>query len=649
MGLDFNLPTTKLNFFKYFSTFERLYATLSQTDIIDSLPNAMDKFKHKLRTIANKYYYNSKSYKNSCPIFNKDHFNALRNLSRNKNIYITKPDKGQGVVLLNRNSYIQKVLDIIDDIANFIKIDTDEKVLCIKLEDKVNNQLSKLKSEGCITDDFYCSSYASGTRIGSLYGLLKVHKENIPVRPILSASGTHNFSLRKSMLPLISHLSKSEYSLANSHDFINAINEIPNADEYYMCSFDIVSLYTNVPVEEAINVILNSIYSNDVSSHKGLSRTQLEKLLALVLNDSYFKFNDCIYKQTSGLSMGSSISPVIANIFLNNFESTVLANCPLNFKPSFYRRYMDDTFLLFRNEQQAKMFLDYINSQHNKLQFTYEGESKNCLPFLDVMVTRTNNSFVTSVFRKETFTGLGTIFFSNLTFKYKTCSIYTLIHRAYRTCSNYSLFHTEVVFLRSFFTENFYPENIFNGVLKKFLNQRFAVKISHSTVPRHKIFINLPYIGFQTTKMQGDIRSLLSSFFPQIQPNFYYNNNFKIGSFFSKYRSPDLLLRSSVIYQYECHCCQQCYIGSTQLQLFRRIAQHEGVSFRTFRHLSKPDFSSIRLHCETQNHPFNRKSFTVIDSCNSKTDLKLLESLHISQKHPSLNTSKIATPLNIIT
>ena len=57
--------------------------------------------------------------------------------------------------------------------------------------------------------------------------------------------------------------------------------------------------------------------------------------------------------------MGSAASLVIANVFFNHFETTVLNSCPANLKPKFYRRYLDDTFLYFENEDQAKLFLDF--------------------------------------------------------------------------------------------------------------------------------------------------------------------------------------------------------------------------------------------------------------------------------------------------
>ena len=110
-----------------------------------------------------------------------------------------------------------------------------------------------------------------------------------------------------------------------------------------------------------------------------------------------------------------------ANIFLNNFKTKVLSECPSSFKPKFYKRYLDDTFLLFTSEQQAREFFTFINQRHPNIKFTFEGE--NVLSFLDVSVLRHNESFITSVFRKSTFTGMGLNYFSNIFRQYKTSTI----------------------------------------------------------------------------------------------------------------------------------------------------------------------------------------------------------------------------------
>ena len=91
--------------------------------------------------------------------------------------------------------------------------------------------------------------------------------------------------------------------------------------------------------------------------------------------------------------MGAPSSPTVANIFLNYLQTKYLAECPDNFKPQFYRRYLDDTFLIFNNEQQAKQFFNFINSKNSNIKFTFEGEIDGTLPFLDVSVNRQGNRF----------------------------------------------------------------------------------------------------------------------------------------------------------------------------------------------------------------------------------------------------------------
>jgi len=137
-----------------------------------------------------------------------------------------------------------------------------------------------------------------------------------------------------------------------------------------------------------------------------MSKDEFVKLLELTLNDTYFRFGSQLFKQTQGLAMGSCISPIAANIFLNHFETQYLTTCPDNCKPKLYKRYLDDTFIVFENADKAKKFYNYVNSLHQSIKFTMEKEENATLSFLDVCVTRQDNQFVTSIFRKKTFTGL---------------------------------------------------------------------------------------------------------------------------------------------------------------------------------------------------------------------------------------------------
>ena len=137
-----------------------------------------------------------------------------------------------------------------------------------------------------------------------------------------------------------------------------------------------------------------------------------------------------------GQTMGAGLplGPTFANLFMCHFEKLWLASCPADFAPIFYRRYVDDCFLLFKNPTHPDLFLSYLINKHPNIKFTVEKESNAKLPFLDVLVQKGNGRFVTSVYRKPSFSGLGTTPFfirfktPNMLFKtsnihFKTCNI----------------------------------------------------------------------------------------------------------------------------------------------------------------------------------------------------------------------------------
>ena len=126
------------------------------------------------------------------------------------------------------------------------------------------------------------------------------------------------------------------------------------------------------------------------------------------MSESLILFDQELYKQHDGAAMGSPFGPTLANVFLCYHEKIWLQNCPSEFKPVIYRRYVDDTFLLFRSKHHIEKFRNYLNRQHKNIKFTSETENENCISFLDIKITRENNKFMTSVYRKPTFSGVFT-------------------------------------------------------------------------------------------------------------------------------------------------------------------------------------------------------------------------------------------------
>ena len=116
-----------------------------------------------------------------------------------------------------------------------------------------------LKSKCCLDDATSSQLKSSGSKPGILYGLPKVHKRDIPMRPILSTVGTHNYKLSRWLCSKLVDCCKSDFSVLDSFHFAKEIADVKN-DNYCMASFDISSLFTNVPIEETNDIILKNLF-----------------------------------------------------------------------------------------------------------------------------------------------------------------------------------------------------------------------------------------------------------------------------------------------------------------------------------------------------------------------------------------------------
>ena len=115
-----------------------------------------------------------------------------------------------------------------------------------------------------------------------------------------------------------------------------------------------------------------------------------------------FSFNNKMYKQFDGVAMGSPRGPALANIFVGYQEEKLFID---NNQPLIYFRYVDDTFSVFEDEFNCNQFLKKLNSLHQSLTFIHEKEVNGKLPFLNVLVEKSNSKFLTSVYRKPSFSG----------------------------------------------------------------------------------------------------------------------------------------------------------------------------------------------------------------------------------------------------
>ena len=134
-----------------------------------------------------------------------------------------------------------------------------------------------------------------------------------------------------------------------------------------MASLDVDSLFANVPLDETIEICVNELFK---SSHRvsSLSKPQVLEILSLTTKESVILFDQKYYNQNDGVAIGSPLRPTLINVFLCYHQTMLLKSCPKSFKPMYYKRFLDDIFVLFEKPKQVLRFVNCMNKRHkNKL------------------------------------------------------------------------------------------------------------------------------------------------------------------------------------------------------------------------------------------------------------------------------------------
>ena len=223
-----------------------------------------------------------------------------------------------------------------------------------------------------------------------LYFLPKIHKPEIPYRPIISSinSSAHKLAnfLSKHLPKLINFLPK--HSIKNTKALFQKLKDLRINNSVILFSFDIVNLFGNIPQPECLSILNNALENSDLPDNIA---STLFDLTQLTLDQNFSQFNNIFYKQNRGLAMGSPISPFLAELFMDSLEQ-IISNSSFFKKVTSWSRYVDDVFGLFNgNLEELLDFQKYLNSLHPNIKFTLEIEKNNCINFLDLAIIKHNN------------------------------------------------------------------------------------------------------------------------------------------------------------------------------------------------------------------------------------------------------------------
>ena len=261
------------------------------------------------------------------------------------------PDKGNGVVILERDIYDRTISEIIKDTAKFKKLKDNPTST---REGQLQCFLRKIKDKNLFNENTYKKIYPCSSKPATIYGLPKIHKmlfdsNDFSLRPIISSIGTYSYNLAKFLNELLDPVILKEHCTKDSFSFSEEIQQTSGNDNF-LVSYDVCSLFTNIPLQETIETAAKFILENNPPLK--VTKRELKQLFNFATKGTHFIFNGSFYDQIDGVSMGSPLGPVLANLFMGYHEKKWLQEFNKG-KVLMYKRYVDDIFCMFRTEIDA--------------------------------------------------------------------------------------------------------------------------------------------------------------------------------------------------------------------------------------------------------------------------------------------------------
>ncbi|XP_068692461.1 uncharacterized protein [Montipora foliosa] len=417
-------------------------------------------------------------------------------------------------------------------------------------------------------------------------------------------------------------LSVNEYTITDVFEFADEIRSSPMNEEDILVSYDVTALFTNVPLSETIDILVDKAFTNDWFNQTydlNLEKEELTQLLEVATTNQLFQFDGQRYEQTDGVAMGSPLGPLMANVFMCHLEDKLARD---GMVPSLYKRYVDDTFARMPNTDAAADFLATLNGLHPSLKFTMELPSENTIPFIGIQIIKNGTEHETRVYRKPTNTGLLLHFQSHVDKRYKTGLLNTMLHRAHALSSTTEAFNEECAKLRSIFSRLDYPSGLVNSTINMFILSKPEKKIDDGNTIR----IVLPFKDqIAANEVRRQLRDLSGKICVTLQSVFVSK---KLEQDLKpKEIKPSIVNRQCVVYKFACDLCDADYVGYTARHLRQRIAEHKHSSIG--KHL---------LEAHGDKNLLNEGQFRVLKKCHGKFDCLVYEMLFIQELKPSLNT-----------
>ena len=210
--------------------------------------------------------------------------------------------------------------------AQFVKKDATTDEVILKIEKELNKELLAMNKRDEINDQLHSKMRSTGGKFARLYVLVKVHKAETPLRPLLSLPGS-SYENHNKILAKFFDIIDGAIIETNPKDAREPNENIALDPDEAIISLDVKSLYTNVPLKKAIEIALQKLYSQQ--SPPEIQRATMKRLLNMAVSKVYCKCNGSWYVQVDGLAIGASLAVILVNLWLKEFEFALRQETPV--------------------------------------------------------------------------------------------------------------------------------------------------------------------------------------------------------------------------------------------------------------------------------------------------------------------------------
>ncbi|CAF1996607.1 unnamed protein product, partial [Rotaria magnacalcarata] len=471
---------------------------VSPESYLDLISNPFNKrqwnylsFDHLLDYL-NQSYFTPLSYKDQ--LLSREQaqiLGSIRRIINNMNLIIRITDKGN-------NFYIDSV-----ELSYNPFNEIFDKVIQLLNTLRGKDLIRKWQYEQMMPDRTTCE-------LAHLYFNPKTHKDGIPVRPIKSTIHAATTKISKFSDKILRPVFDDKCKDTTIIDGASLITELSKYNEKGLlksttlfCTLDIRNLYTMLPQEETLEILMMLLHTHGYRKVTGISIDTIKRLASIILKDNVFAYGKNIYKQTTGGAMGSSLTLTLANIFMAKWQKNIVEEQTKT--GEFYGQYIDDIFMTWnRSEEELRKFLDDVNTWHPNIKLDYK--SGNSLPFLDVQLTNNNGILSTCVYHKPAAEPCITPFTSDHPRHVFANNIKNFLERATRYSSTFEAFNYERRNIKLMLLYNDYPSTFIENGLQKYFSEYISKSpFLPSINDEQKYFLMRKQILGQPTPRQSQV------------------------------------------------------------------------------------------------------------------------------------------------